>query len=165
MSEYTVSITIQTDNKVWDIGRFSTGGWVRDHALAEGTYVELENTGATCRVEAPHSESKAAWLAVGEVDEEVGDALPFCQFDLNRTGRNLVLLAVSGPKQVFHHWEGESCAGQGARCEVAEPPESSPGYSLKAVFYRAPKPGAYAQPLDSVRKNRVSSRIIDPPRK
>ena len=35
-----------------------------------------------------------------------------------------VLLAVPGDGQVFDHWEGTACAGQGARCEVAEPPES-----------------------------------------
>ncbi|MDP9264986.1 MAG: hypothetical protein M3O91_02530, partial [Chloroflexota bacterium] len=43
----------------------------------------------------------------------------------------------AGGNQVFDHWEGEVwCAGQGARCEVPEPPSEleNYGHSVKAVF-------------------------------
>jgi hypothetical protein len=59
------------------------------------------------------------------------------------SGRPVVLLAVAGGNQVFDHWEGEACRGQGARCEVAEPAGRSEIYSIdveaKAVFFKAPE--------------------------
>ena len=175
MSDYYISITIQTDNKEWSSGGSpipgggvipGIGGYVRDHALDEGTYVELENTGVSCQIEAPHSESKMASIFPAEIDEKVGDLLPMCTFDVNRTGRNLVLLAVPGASQVFDHWEGNACAGQGSRCETAEPPASVPGYSVKAVFKRTAEPASHAQRLDPDRKSRlVSDALRDPPRK
>lgn len=59
------------------------------------------------------------------------------------SGRPVVLLAVAGGNQVFDHWEGQACSGQGARCEVAEPTGRSEVYSIdveaKAVFFKAPE--------------------------
>ena len=59
------------------------------------------------------------------------------------SGRPVVLLAVAGGNQVFDHWEGQACRGQGARCEVAEPARRGEIYSIdiaaKAVFLKAPE--------------------------
>ncbi len=93
-----------------------------------GTYVEVETTGDVCDAGAPHSgpvtQEVQDIVALGHLDPD--DALdPRCVFPVDRTGRNLVLLAVAGDGQVFDHWEGKACAEQGARCEAPEPPDEA----------------------------------------
>lgn len=145
-----------------------TPQWVTDHTLDAGTYVEVETTGDVCKVEAPHSDWIEDWnVGSLDVNPQSLDLDPRCVFHVNRTGRNLVLLAVPGGSQVFDHWEGKACAGQGARCEVAEPPEGEgSGYGVKAVFKRDPESQSQTHQLDPDRAGgRLSDRLPDPPRK
>ena len=172
MSQYFVSITIQTDNKRWRPATnwFPDPGWITDHALDAGTYVEVETTGDVCDAGAPHSgpvtQEVQDIVALGHLDPD--DALaPRCVFPVERTGRNLVLLAVAGEGQVFDHWEGKACAEQGARCEAPEPPEEAdlyPLYDLTAVFKARPQQSHGAE-LDPGQVGRLSDTLPDPPQR
>ena len=170
MTQYFVSITIQTENKTWSSGGGvipTLPGWVRDHALDAGTYVEVETTGDVCDVEAPHSDWIEDWnIGSLDVDPLTNDLDPRCVFHVNRTGRNLVLLAVAGDGQVFDHWEGKACADQGARCEVAEPPDDveSLGYGVTAVFKARPEQ-SHGRELDPGDVHRLTDTLPDPPRR
>jgi hypothetical protein len=95
---------------------------------ADGTFVEVENTGDICKF----NSSKAFDGLESEIGGPSGLERPTgdpdgwrpttqCSVTLSRAGRNLVLLPVGGGNQIFDHWEG-ACAGQGARCELPEPP-------------------------------------------
>jgi len=172
MTQYFVSITIQTDNKRMPPATpwFPVPEPITDHALDAGTYVEIENTGDVCDAGAPHSGSDTSEaqniVALGHLD--VDHALdPRCVFPVNRTGRNLVLLAVAGDGQVFDHWEGKACADQGARCEAAEPPDDPglyPLYDLTAVFKARPEQ-SHGSELDPGQVSRLSDTLPDPPRR
>jgi hypothetical protein len=118
------------------------GQFVRDRTGAAGTYVEIENSGTICNVD------------TGIEDPEVlGSADPWppklqnrgrSEEQIPRTGRPIVLLAVGGGDQEFDHWGDDPtiatvCFGQGARCEIPEPPaEDTMSLYAQAVFKRKP---------------------------
>lgn len=172
MTQYFVSITLQTDNKRMSSGSVWSGppDWITDHALDAGTYVEVESTGDVCDAGAPHSgpDTQEAQDLVALGLDDLAHALdPRCVFPVNRTGRNLVLLAVAGDGQVFDHWEGSLCFEQGARCEAAEPPDDPgayPLYELTAVFKGRPEQSHGAK-LDPGQVGRLSDMLPGPPQR
>ena len=143
MSTYHVAITIEVE----PIMRTPPGTvWmpipeaVPDVSHAAGTYVEVENTGEVCTFSAPSSiDPRTGPVPVVSVPSPM---IKNCVAYIPHSGRDLVLLAVGGGNQVFDHWEGQVwCAGQGARCEVPEPPAEleNYGHDVKAVFKTDPK--------------------------
>lgn len=106
----------------------STNGMytARNYADAAGTYVEVEGVGV-CQFD-PNAHQEVGGMPGTLAPQEFlpeGD----WQFRLPVTGRPIVLLAVGGGNQVFHHWEGDrACRDQGARCELAEPEGHQDGF-------------------------------------
>jgi hypothetical protein len=116
---------------------------VWDYSRAARTYIEIENTGDVLDFDA--TELRLEYTDDGFVELWKGRGSgQSVRLELPRVGRPVVLLAVGGGNQEFDHWSGETgisiCAGQGARCEVPEPPEDY-GFALyaKAVFKKKPE--------------------------
>jgi hypothetical protein len=100
---------------------------IRDYSRAAGTYVEVENAGEVCNVDATELTVEVGALVLPmdlTVNLQPEQPSPnLLRLELPWIGRPIVLLAVGGGNQVFDHWDAESsiCVGQGARCEVPEP--------------------------------------------
>ena len=111
--------------------------FVRDTTGAAGTYVEVENSGTICNVDTATAmpEPRDSWPPKLQNKGRSEERFP-------RTGRPIVLLAVGGGDQEFDHWgddPGTVCFGQGARCEIPEPPpEETMSLYAQAVFKRKP---------------------------
>lgn len=141
-----------------------TAFFVRDNTGAVGTYVEVENSGTVCNVDTaidPPEQYRSSdpWPLKLQNKGRSEEPIP-------RTGRPIVLLAVGGGDQEFDHWgddPGTVCLGQGARCEIPEPPaEDTTSLYAQAVFKRKPadiRMGAFDG--DEVRKGPT----LDPPRR
>jgi hypothetical protein len=168
VSKYYVAITIEVE-PIMNVPPAT--GWmpfpeaVPDVSHAAGTYVEVENTGEICTFGAPSSIDPRP-----EDDPlrlQTAPSIKNCKAHIPHSGRSLVLLAVAGGNQIFDRWEGEVwCAGQGARCEVPEPPSDleNYGHSVRAVFKVNPQ---WRSPLtklgiESVKKKTRPSRNRPP---
>ena len=71
---------------------------------------------------------------------------------------------MGGGNQAFHHWEGEGCRDQGARCELAEPAGHDKAVSVDvyamAVFVKGP--WADVTHFQSVEEGKVNPRVRHP---
>jgi len=163
MAEYVVAVQISVQPDIQWVpqeGNASNPTYLRhpQYQRAAGTYVEIEGIGevafdAQARQQDadadPLSSRVVSGLPMGPEEWGPGDwgleapADARGRWTVPVSGRPVVLLAVAGGNQVFDHWEGQACHGQGARCEVAEPTGRSETYSIdveaKAVFVKAPE--------------------------
>jgi hypothetical protein len=162
MAEYVVAVQISVQPDIqWvpvELATYGNPSWRRSpqYQRAAGTYVEVEGVGevvfdaqarqqeADGQPQAPDREGPWGPERWGPDDwalEAPADARG--RWTVPVSGRPVVLLAVAGGNQVFDHWEGQACQGQGARCELAEPAGRSQVYSIdveaKAVFLKAPE--------------------------
>lgn len=115
---------------------FSTGR-VHDYSRAAGTYVEVENVGEIYQFNPRQQTIDTPDGPLGWPDPSHDFYQSLHMNAVPRVGRPIVLLAVGGGNQEFDHWDAESsiCIGQGARCEVPEPPEDMKYTTYaKAVF-------------------------------
>ena len=114
---------------------------VHGYSRAAGCYVEVENTGTVGTFGPGIMTFDDGGTRTGSWPVPERDPTQSVRVEIPHSGQPIVLLAVGGGNQEFDHWDeaGTICVGQGARCEVAEPPADSP-YALfaKAVFKKKP---------------------------
>lgn len=178
MAEYrlAVQIGVEPDLKWFsDVTDRSFGGFPQ-YLRAAGTYVEIESVGELF-FDADHRQKQVdenpfglplrddwTWGPDTWGIEATPDASG--RWTLPVSGRPLVLLAVGGGDQVFHHWEGD-CQDQGARCELPEPVGRLVADSIdvyaKAVFVKGPWADVtHFQPLEEGKVNPRTRRPLPP---
>lgn len=152
--EYVLGVSMEVQASEGISGTNTT----RDHSGAVGTYVEVEGV-SVCQFdpEAHHEPGGAFGNTPPQELLSEGE----WQFRLPVTGRPIVLLAVGGGNQVFHHWEGDrACRDQGARCELAEPEGHEDGYEpMPNVMGSGPMPDLFVKAVFRLTETPSSSQV------